>query len=38
MYALGSSLAKGEAQTSVQNVSSQLLEQYAVKVNDFTIC
>ena len=27
-------LAKGRAQTSVQNVSSQLLEQYAVKGND----
>lgn len=34
MCTLGSCLAKGGAQTSVQNVSSQLLEQYAVKGND----
>ena len=34
MCALGSSLAKGGAQTSVHNFSSQLLEQYAVKGND----
>jgi hypothetical protein len=34
MCTLGSSLAKGGAQTSVHSISSQLLEQYAVKGND----
>jgi hypothetical protein len=34
MCALGSCLANEGAQTSVKNVSSQLLEQYAVKGND----